>query len=226
MPCEPYKNALVEAAVSGAELRGELRAHLAACAACRTVFAEEQSLVSSIDTSLRAAVNVEIPASLLPRVRTRIAEEPILARGWTPSWLAMACAAAIIVAFIAVPTIRRNSVDRTPLPTATNATSSAPNALPPQNQYTNAAPPALANSVTPIRTAGTRNPAIRSAVPEVLVPRDQEALLVSYAEQRTQRKRAPLVAANFDPTNLSLLQIVPIQIDQLNVKLMTAEQGQ
>jgi hypothetical protein len=63
-------------------------------------------------------------------------------------------------------------------------------------------------------------------MPEVLVPRDQDALLASYAEQWSQRKRAPLVASNFDPTNLSLLQISPIQIDQLDVKLMTEEHAQ
>jgi hypothetical protein len=63
-------------------------------------------------------------------------------------------------------------------------------------------------------------------MPEVLVPRDQEVLLVSYAEQWNQRKHAPLVAANFDATSLSPLQIAPIQIAQLDVKLMTEEQAQ
>jgi len=43
MPCEHYQNALIEAA-AGFEPKGELRAHLAACAACRTAFAQEQSL--------------------------------------------------------------------------------------------------------------------------------------------------------------------------------------
>ena len=102
MPCEPYQNALIEAAASGLEPQGELRAHLATCVACRTAFAQEQSLFSSIDAGLHAAVNVEVPVSLLPRVRTSIAEEPAVTRGWIPSWLTVAAAATIVVAFIAV----------------------------------------------------------------------------------------------------------------------------
>jgi len=63
-------------------------------------------------------------------------------------------------------------------------------------------------------------------MPEVLVPRDQEVLLGSYAEEWSRRKRLPLVAANFDATNLSPLQIAPIQISQLDVKLMAEVQAQ
>jgi hypothetical protein len=226
MPCEPYQDALVEAAASGAEPQGELRAHLAACPACRAAFVQEQSLFSTIDTSLHAAVNVEIPASLLPRVRASIAEEPAITRGWTPSWLALAGAAAMVVVFIAVYAGRHSSGGETPVPIATNTSSLAPNVLPPHDQNLNAPPPAVTNSVPTIRAAATRNPAPHDAMPEVLVPRDQEALLVSYSEQWSQRKRAPLVASNFDPTNLSLLQISPIQIDQLDVKLMTEEHAQ
>jgi hypothetical protein len=226
MPCEPYQSALTEAAASGLEPQGELRAHLTACAECRAALTLEQSLFSSIDTGLHAAVNVEVPASLLPRVRTSIAEEPTVVRAWIPSWLTVAAAAAVLVAFIATRPLWRTSVVPAPVDTASNTTSPAPNALPPHDQNLNPAPPTISNSVPSKRTAATLNAAPRDAMPEVLVPQDQEALLVSYAEQWNQRKRAPLVAANFDPTNLSLLQIAPIQIDQLDVKLMTEEHAQ
>jgi hypothetical protein len=224
MPCEHYKNALIEAAASGAEPLGELRAHLAACPECRAALAQEQSLFSSIDTGLHAAVNVELPASLIPRVRASIAEEPAVTRGWIPSWLAMAGAAAMLVASIAVYSSRHATGGQTPAPTAMNVVSPASKAMLPHDQ--NTARPAVTNSVPPSGTARTRNPAPRNAMPEVLVPRDQEALLANYAEQWNQRKRAPLVAANFDATNFSPLQIAPIQIDQLDVKLMTEEQAQ
>jgi hypothetical protein len=226
MPCEPYQNALIEAAASGIEPQGELRAHLVACAECRSALAQEQSLFSSIDTGLRATVNVEVPASLLPRVRTGIEAAPSITRGWIPSWLSVSAAAAIVVAFIAVYASRSTKVNQPPVTIATNSSSPAPEVLPTQIQNHNASPHAAANAVPTIQIVGTRNPAPRHAMPEVLVPRDQEALLVSYSEQWSQRKRAPLVASNFDPTNLSLLQISPIQIDQLDVKLMTEEHAQ
>jgi len=226
MPCEPYQDALTEAAASGAEPLGELRAHLAACPACRTALAQEQSLFSSIDIGLRAAVNVEMPASLLPCVRHSIAEQPAVTRGWTPSWLTVAAAAAVLIAFIAARPLWRTDVIPAPVHTALNSSSPAPKVLPPEVQNSPAAPPVEIPSVATLRKAATRKPAPHDAMPEVLVPRDQDALLVSYAEQRSHRKHPPLVAANFDPTNLSLLQIAPIQIDQLDVKLMTEEHAQ
>jgi hypothetical protein len=226
MSCEHHKDALVETAATGAEPQGELRAHLAACPVCRATLAQEQSLFSAIDTRLHAAVNVEVPVSLLPRVRTQIAEEPAVTRSWIPSWLTVAAAATVVVAFVAARPLWRTGVVPAPAQTASNVSSPAPGELPPHNQDLNGASPAATNSVSTIRAAATRKPAPRDAMPEVLVPRDQDALLASYAEQWSQRKRAPLVASNFDPTNLSLLQISPIQIDQLDVKLMTEEQAQ
>jgi hypothetical protein len=232
MPCEHCKDALVEAAASGAEPQGELRAHLAACAVCRAAFAQEQSLFSSIDTGLHATANAEVPASLLPRVRARLVEAAAPRRMWTPSWLALAGAAAMVVAFIAARSAWRTNIEQTPVNTATNRALPAPVIPPSQNQNSNVTPSVSSNSVRQPRPAATRNPvrseapAGRATMPEVLVPRDQEVLLVSYAEQWNQRKRAPLVAANFDATSLSPLQIAPIQIAQLDVKLMTEERPQ
>jgi hypothetical protein len=232
MPCEHYQDALVEAAASGAEPQGELRAHLAACALCRAALAEEQFLFSSIDTGLHAAANAQLPPSLLPRVRAHLVEAASSRRMWTPSWLALAAAAAMVVAFIAVRALWRSNIEQTPVQTVTNTIARAPVVPPPQSQDPHSLPSVSKNSVSQPRTAGTMNsvprdtPASRNTMPEVLVPRDQEFLLVSYAEQWSQRKHAPLVAAKFDATNLSPLQIAPIQIAQLDVKLMTEEQAQ
>ena len=97
MPCEPYKNALVETAATGAEPQGELRAHLAACPACRTAFAEEQSLFSSIDARLHATANVEMPPSLLPRVRARLDQAAAPQSRWIPAWAAVAASLALFI---------------------------------------------------------------------------------------------------------------------------------
>ncbi len=232
MPCEHYQNPLVEAAATGSEPLGELRAHLAACAVCRAAFAQEQSLFSSIGSGLHATANAEVPASLLPRVRTRVAEEPTSSRAWTPSWLALAGAAAMVVAFIATRALWRTDIEQTLVQTVTNTIARAPVVTPPQSQNSNALPSVNKDSVSQPRTAGTINLvpretlASRNTVPEVLVPRDQEVLLVSYAQQWNQRKRAPLVAANFDATSLSPLQIAPIHIDELGVKLLADEKSQ
>jgi len=232
MPCEPYKVALIEAAASGLEPKGELRAHLAACGACRTAFAQEHALFSSIDAGLHAAANAEVPTSLLQRVRVRLADEPAPIRSWRLPSMVLAGAAAIVVALLLARTAWHTNIEQPPPSSASNSTMSSAVRQQPQDQNSNAEPPVTGNSVARPQVAAIRIPArpaspiTRDAMPEVLVPRDQELLLATYAEQWTQRKRAPLLAANFEATSLSPLQITPIQITQLDVKLMAEEQAQ
>ncbi len=102
MPCKHYKDALIEAAASGLNPQGELRAHLAACPACRTAFAEEQSLFSSIDTRLHAAANSKVPASLLPRVRAQLNSPSDSRKAWLPAWAVLAATAALVFAMLSV----------------------------------------------------------------------------------------------------------------------------
>src|SRR5215467_3621071 len=80
MPCEHYKNALIEVAATGFVPSRELRAHLAECAACRATFAQEQTLFAEIDAGLHSAVNGEVPPSLLPRVRAQLEEIAVAPR--------------------------------------------------------------------------------------------------------------------------------------------------
>jgi hypothetical protein len=63
-------------------------------------------------------------------------------------------------------------------------------------------------------------------MPEVLVPRDQEILLAGYAEQWSLRGHAPLLAQDADSTILAPLQVAPIQIAELDVKLLADEKSQ
>jgi len=232
MPCEHYQDALIEAAASGTAPQGELRAHLANCTACRTAFAQEQSLFSSIDTGIRATANAEVPASLLPRVRARVADEPVPIRSWRFPSFVFVGAAAMVVALLVARTAWHTNIEQPPSNSASNSTISSTATQQPQAQNSTAAPPVTGSSVAQPQAAATRiparaaSPAPRDSLPEVLVPRDQEVLLGSYAEEWSRRKRLPLVAANFDATNLSPLQIAPIQISQLDVKLMAEEQAQ
>jgi len=229
MPCEHYQNALVEAAASGTAPQGELRAHVAACAACRAAFAQEQSLFSSMDEGLRAAANPEVPASLLPRVRARLADEAAPIRSWRFPSLVFAGGAAMVVALLIARAAWRTNIEQPLSNTSSNSTTSSAVRQQQQTKNSNAASPATGISVANPQVAAARIPArpasstARESMPEVLVPPDQEVLLVSYAEQWRERKRVPLVAVNFDATNLSPLQIAPIQIAQLDVKLMAEE---
>lgn len=232
MPCENYKDALIEAAASGGEPQTELRIHLAVCSSCRTTFAEEQSLFASIDSGLRQSVNAEVPASLLPRVRARISEEVVPSRGWFTNWLTVASAAAIIAAILITRVVWHSSLSQSPpaitaqtnLPTPVLPSPEAPVRTPEHSGRTNSHPYpqtfAERNSHNPIM-----QPA-RSSIPEVLVPRDQEVLLIAYAEQWRLDKHSSHLAQNSGETNLALLEIAPIQIAELDVKQLADEKSQ
>ena len=227
MPCKHYKEALGEAAASGSEPQGELRAHLAACADCRAAFEREQSLFASIDAGQQLTANTEVPASLFPRVRAALAEETMPTRGWVIPWFALASAAVVFVAFFAARAFWHTNVAHQPVETAGN--SSVP---PPQKRETVAVPPVNKNSVSTHPLAVVKKspmfeslPQLKST-PEVLVPRDQELLLADYAEQWGLRKQPLLVAQDFDATILAPLRVAPIQIDELGVKPLAEEKAQ
>lgn len=100
MPCENYREALTGVAAANAAPSSELRSHLDACASCRAAFTEEMQLFAAIDTGLQATANAEVPASLLPRVRARLMEQPVSRRSWIPAFAGIAVAAALVVAIV------------------------------------------------------------------------------------------------------------------------------
>lgn len=228
MSCEYYKDALIEAAGSGADRASAspsdakmvaLRVHFATCDSCRASFAEEQLLFTAIDAGLRAAANAEVPASLLSRVRASLDEAVAPQRRWAPNWFALAGAAAMVVALFVARSWWRTSVEPKPVPTAAKMGPKAPAIPPPQNQIVAVVPSEQRNSIS--QPSAGRAPEL-----EVLVPADQEFLLVRYAEQWRRQKRAPLLAKDSDESALAPLQVAPIQIAQLDVKLLAEEHSQ
>jgi hypothetical protein len=232
MLCEHYKDAVIETA-AGAVPQDELRGHLAECASCRAALAEEQSFFAAIDTGLHAAANTEVPPSLLPRVRVALGQETPLKSAWFSDALVLATAAAIVVTFFAVRALRQpkganDGRDRVNTAIKTVAPLLKPTL--PQEHMRNPEPKLNSSSSPPSliarNSSGPRPIVTTGALPEVLVPRDQDALLVSYAEQWYRRKRAPLVAGDVADSTLEPLQVAAIQITQLDVKPLAAENSQ
>ena len=109
MPCEIYREALIEAAASGLTPQGELRAHVEACGSCRALFAEEQALFATIDAGLQGAANAEVPPSLLPRVRAQVNHQTIQRHSWISAWTAIAAAAALVAVTLLVRDWKRGA---------------------------------------------------------------------------------------------------------------------
>jgi hypothetical protein len=130
MPCEHYKDALIEAAASGAEPQGDLRAHLDACASCRAACEQEQALFASIDAGLHVSANAEVPASLLPRVRAQLNDPSASRIAWVPAWALLAVTAALALVVLSVRG-RRHDASGQNLQSSTVAHTVLPAEIPP-----------------------------------------------------------------------------------------------
>ncbi|HXL22760.1 MAG TPA: hypothetical protein VOA78_09850 [Candidatus Dormibacteraeota bacterium] len=221
MPCEPYQDALVSAA-AGAQVTRALRSHLLACDACRTALAEEQALHASIDAGLRIITNPAVPPSLIPSVRVRLQESALRPR-WTVAQLVPAAVVLLVVLFVArevhwlvwgTSDTRRSASVSLP---------AQPGQFEPPGRGAVAVSPQIARSgaehasrgATPLVSRGENRP---ETVSEILVPRDQEALLADYAERWRSHRRVVLTAEQLSDAPLKPLEVAPIQIALLDVR--------
>jgi len=122
----------------------------------------------------------------------------------------------MVVAFFAGRSLWRTSVEPKRVPMPTKMRPPAPAIPTPLDQILPLVPSPQINYVP--RPSAGRTPTL-----EVLVPADQEVLLVDYAELWRRQKRAPLLAKDSDESTLAPLEVAPIQIAQLDVKLLAEE---
>ncbi len=217
MPCEHYKDALIEAAATGAEPQGELRAHLDACASCRAALEQEQSLFASIDAGLRASANDEVPVSLLPRVRAAIADSPAATPRRLPGFAFAAATAAFVLAVLFAPRPHQPSPNN-----QTNQADSIPRPLPPSvSTESPRLAPALAASANPHASRPRVSAPVQrfhASEPEVIVSAEERegyALLLATLQQRldVSRALATTIHEKQEPTDGAM----PLEIAQLEI---------
>jgi hypothetical protein len=228
MPCEAYKNALTEAALTGADPQNELRTHLATCAPCRAAFAQEQALFSSIDAGLHVTANADVPASLLPPVRARLDEGITPQPRWNQSLILGAASVGLAFAIFlfarpqhSKPDIQAKQTPQIPVNSTPVKNAQHPNSGP----GTQSVSSNLNNSHK--RSRSTLLPRVASSQPEVLVPPDEReafARFVATLQEHSEVVTA-LAALSADgkgkPASLERLQI-----DQLEVKPLEATESQ
>ena len=219
MFCESYRKALSEAAASGERLPRELQLHLAGCGACDSAFTEEQRLFASIDSAMSAAVNVEVPASLLPRVRQRVAAVPERAP-WREFLPVFASALVVACVFAVSFSHRRNPVpgpSKTPnVAVARVGSSSAEHAV--------VEPPVIAKSPVRSQSVKLRTGAIRERrLPsvEVLVSSDERNGFERYVSGL--RDRTPFLFAGVAAKGDTEFKIPPLEINEIDVVQLAIE---
>jgi hypothetical protein len=232
MGCKRFEDELKDAALGGLppERETELRAHLRECAACRGEFERQQQLVAAMDRSLEQFATAEPSLEMVARIRLKIAEQPEPRRGWLPAWwpaAAGALAAAAFVVYLMIPGETVHPPVESPPVVATTAEPK------PAEPVTKAAPPvAVKQPRKPVRPAPVEVADSRPALPEVLVPRDQEralAWLYRTMQRQPQRMNAVLAqeAQNLEekgkPIQIARLSISPLEIGELESASPDAE---
>jgi hypothetical protein len=227
MPCENYREALIEAAAAEDRLSPKLRSHLDACVSCRAAFVEEKQLFAAIDTGLRTAANAEVPPSFFPGVRASLLDDSVSQRGWTP-FLIFAAAAVAIVLTVFITARPRHSIND-------NQAKQIFSASPREKAEASArgeaiGTRAIVGSSRSYRMQHQRNTApadSASNAMNVLVPPEEgEAFARFIGSQPGRRGVAIAVVAAAAEDKEKRLSVEPLEIAELEVKPLEALAGE
>jgi hypothetical protein len=232
MPCEHYKDALIEAAATGAGPQGELRVHLAACGSCRATLEQEQFLFTAIDSGLRTTTNAEVPVSLLPRVRARLNEAVAPWLRWMqPLIFASASVALAFLLFLVVRPHRHPSDDQARrVPVIPAPVTAAPHPRP-----ENSLLPTQIASTGPTQLRSGKNSTLfhlaASSNPEVLVPPEEREAFARFVVALRGRGEValalvtPAAQTRDEPLGIELLHINRIEVKPLEEQQTEASDG-
>jgi hypothetical protein len=219
MPCENYREALIEAAAADSAPSLELRSHLDACASCRAAFTEELQLFAAIDTGVRATANTEVPHSFLAHVRASLEIVSASQWRWTP-FLIFAAASAAIVLTVFIAARPHHSIKNTQ---ASQIFSMPPHEKPETSARNEArGTPAIAASSHSRRAESRRNSAPANSASstqlEVLVPPDEGEAFARFISSQKKRTEVVIavVAPSWEDTD-RLLSVKPLEIAELEV---------
>ena len=226
MPCEHYKDALIEAAASGSQPQGDLRAHLDACAPCRALFEQEQSLFASIDAGLQVTANAVVPASLVPHVLARLDEAVTPQRRWMQHLVFATAGVALLFAIFLFaqqhPSRPDNQAKQTPqIPVSEPPTTDA------HNQNSVPSTQIVSSNVNNSQRRGrsTSLHTVTSSQPEVLVPPDErEAFARFIATLGERREVAVALVRPAEQTKDKSASLEPLQINGLEIKPLEERQ--
>lgn len=206
MPCEHYKDALSEAAATGGEPRGELRAHLDDCLSCRATFAEEEQLFAAVDAGLHTVANADPSPSFLLRLRARLDE----VEATQDRRISLLILAASSVALMAAVFLATRSHQARPREQAKRILATSPRETQGANGFVASA------RKSPAQT-GRKSVLVRLVVsnePEVIVPPDEREAFARFV--KTLRERDDVAVALVTPSTDEKGE--PASPEQLQIK--------
>lgn len=218
MSCEGHRDKLADALASGASaLGGDLAAHLRACAECEKFYEAQVHLFGAIDLGVSAMVNEAVPASLLPGLRARVAEDGIPRQSWGFTW-GFATLAVVAVLGVSVgllmrgPGNNRRVGDRSPV--VAREVGGAQGVTPRQPREA-----AAARIHARARHEVAKAPQVGAAAPEVLIlPEEQAAFIRFVTDLPEERDVAVAFTRPATDGNGEAVEIALLRIDELKVK--------
>ena len=218
MNCERYQEKILGALASGETLPiGEIAAHLRACAGCREFYEAKRQLLVAIDASVRAMVNEDVPASLLPRVRTRMEAASARQMGWRPRWQMGIAAALLLALTFAVMWHRpeQNSARTSPASVATPESTAAvaePNARGGEKHLVQKKGSVLRKVARPIIGPSEQR------IEVIVLPEEREAFAKFVAELPKQEEAAAVLTRPASEAGNPSVEIALLQIRELKVE--------
>jgi hypothetical protein len=215
MACKKYSRLIANAALGGlnAARSGELREHLAQCAACSKEFEHAKAASAAMNRSMEALVAGEPSPQFVARLRARIANESVSAHPEWQTWIPVVCGGFAFAALLMALMIRAPHRDTGSVaPVAQNLPN--PGAQVPTNMGKGAAEASQTLSRTKYRVARLREP-------EVLVPPGQLAAVMQFANAVNEgRIDGEQIAAAQEqsekPIEIEAIQISPLNIPKLD----------
>jgi hypothetical protein len=228
MPCKPYKDALIEAAASGAEPQGELRDHLGVCLDCHATFEQEQALFASIDAGLQVNANADVPVSLLPGVRARLDKAAAPQRRWFQPVIFAAASVALAFAiflFVQPPQSKRDyqAKQTPPIPAGVTPATIA------LQQNSGSAPQIVSSNANKSQTRvhSTLLRPVASSQPEVLVPPDEREAFARFVAVLGERREVAVALVTPAPQRKDEpASLEPLQINGLEVKPLAGTESE
>jgi hypothetical protein len=226
MLCDKYKEALVEAAASGAALPSALSEHVNLCARCREMFAAQQSLFTLVDAGLLSRANVAVPGNFDHRLRAALhgVAQDRKRHAAVLGFSSLAAAAAVLIAILLTQTVKHGGKETAGNSVADSKLVASPH--PPVLTTGNAtrlgrrSPRKVYERVNGLRaTQGSKASVSRQLEPEVLVPQGQEELLAKYMEGMAGRKARVTFSADLQhEPNMKPVELPAIEISELVVR--------
>jgi|HubBroStandDraft_6_1064221.scaffolds.fasta_scaffold286840_2 hypothetical protein len=234
MLCEKYKPALIEAAITGADLPPVVRAHADSCANCATELTQQRSLVAAIDANLHRQMNAPIPAATLHRLGAHLAQQPQpsstprFAQIFAGTLTTLAVAALVLVFFShwKMETLEPNAKVNVK-PTDNSNASQIQVHIGPSSQSTT--PPGTRTQAPTERHTRTRvviaSTTASRQEPEVIVPPDERIAMehfiadlrgrgeiaLALAKRVTEQREQPIVPVDAPDIQIASLKVPPIR---------------